>query len=74
MYNPARVSGSEDCLYVNVFTKRGMSGDDATLKKVMVWFHGGAFIFGGAQHYPATYMLEEDIVLVRNLELGFRDN
>jgi carboxylesterase type B len=58
------VIGSEDCLYLNVFTKRGMAGDDATLKKVMVWIHGGAFIFGGIQHYPATYFMEEDVVLV----------
>jgi hypothetical protein len=58
------VIGSEDCLYVNVFTKRGMEGDDAGLKKVLFWIHGGAFIFGGAQHYPATYIMEEDVVLV----------
>ena len=56
--------GSEDCLYVNIFTKRGMEGDDAGLKKVLFWIHGGAFIFGGAQHYPATYIMEEDVVLV----------
>jgi carboxylesterase type B len=41
-----------------------MAGDDATLKKVIVWIHGGAFIFGGIQHYPATYFMEEDVVLV----------
>ena len=64
VYNPAKVIGSEDCLYLNVYTKRGMAGDDATLKKVMFYIHGGAFIFGGAQGYPATYFLEEDVVLV----------
>ena len=41
-----------------------MEGDDAGLKKVLFWIHGGAFIFGGAQHYPATYIMEEDVVLV----------
>ena len=60
--------GSEDCLYLNVFTKRGMEGDDAHPKKVMVWFHGGAFIFGGIQHYPANYLMEENIVLVNSFE------
>jgi hypothetical protein len=30
----------------------------------LFWIHGGAFIFGGAQHYPATYIMEEDVVLV----------
>ena len=64
VYNPAKVIGSEDCLYLNVYTKRGMAGDDATLKKVMFYIHGGGFIFGGAQGYPATYFLEEDVVLV----------
>jgi len=64
VYDPSTVIGSEDCLYVNIFTKRGMEGDDAGLKKVLFWIHGGAFIFGGAQHYPATYIMEEDVVLV----------
>ena len=28
VYDPSTVIGSEDCLYVNIFTKRGMEGDD----------------------------------------------
>jgi len=39
--------------------------DNGHLKKVMVWIHGGAFIFGGAYFYDAEYIMEEDVVLVR---------
>lgn len=64
MLNPSNTVGSEDCLFLDVYTKKGMSGDDASLKKVMVWIHGGAFIFGAADWYHADYLMEEDIVLV----------
>ena len=30
----------------------------------MVWFHGGAFVNGGANPYHPNYLMEEDIVLV----------
>ena len=31
---------------------------------MIVWFHGGAFIFGGIDYYDPQYMMEEEIVLV----------
>ena len=37
-----RVPQSEDCLYLDVWTK----GNDATRRPVMVWFHGGGYAFG----------------------------
>ena len=35
-----------------------------TKKQVLVWIHGGAFIFGGIDIYSPEYIMEEDIVLV----------
>ena len=43
--------GDEDCLYLNVFTRH--PGNPDAKKQVLVWVHGGAFIFGGAKLYPA---------------------
>ena len=31
---------------------------------MLVWIHGGAFIFGGAKLYNARYLMEEDVVIV----------
>lgn len=33
-------------------------------KQVLVWIHGGAFIFGGVNIYNPEYLMEEDIVVV----------
>ena len=33
-------------------------------KQVIVWIHGGAFIFGGIDYYEADYIMEQDVVLV----------
>ena len=42
--------GSEDCLYLNVFVnpKNTQNGGP---KQTLVWFHGGAFIFGGIDYF-----------------------
>ncbi len=31
---------------------------------MLVWIHGGAFIFGGAQPFRPDYIMQEDVVLV----------
>ncbi|XP_063592301.1 juvenile hormone esterase-like [Penaeus indicus] len=53
--------GSEDCLFLNVFTPRtfAMRG-----LPVMVFFHGGAFFAGGASIYKPDALLNHDVVLV----------
>ena len=58
---PTEVTGSEDCLYINVFTK---TLDVTARKPVLVFIHGGAFIAGGTSSLTAEYLLEEDVVLV----------
>ena len=35
-----------------------------TNKQVLVWIHGGAFIFGGIGVYNPEYIMEENVVLV----------
>ena len=74
-YSPAcmqtmnvRFGRSEDCLYLNVFTR---SLDVTALKPVIVFIHGGAFRSGtGANHGP-NQLLDRDVVLVTiNYRLG----
>nr|CAD7460789.1 unnamed protein product [Timema tahoe] len=45
--------GSEDCLYLNIFTPQ--LGPNSNLP-VMVWFHWGAFAFGSADLDPGHIM------------------
>ncbi|EDW14181.1 esterase B1 isoform X1 [Drosophila mojavensis] len=64
------VEGSEDCLYLNVYTKTLKS--DRPLP-VMVWIFAGGFQFGEATrdtHSP-DYFMQKDVVLVTiNYRLG----
>lgn len=58
-----KVEGSEDCLYLNVYTNN-VKPDKA--RPVMVWIHGGGFIIGEANRewYGPDYFMKEDVVLV----------
>lgn len=68
------VKGSEDCLYLSVFTpnlprSRSRSSRRRSRQReenlpVMVYFFGGAFIGGYAQGYGADYFMDKDVVLV----------
>ncbi|GAB0087666.1 esterase B1-like [Sergentomyia squamirostris] len=55
------IQGSEDCLYINVFTK------NLTPKKlapVMIFIHGGAMAgSSGVEMYGPDFLLQKDIVL-----------
>ncbi|XP_052872785.1 esterase B1-like [Anopheles cruzii] len=65
-----KIIGSEDHLYINVYTKQ--------LKPVkplpvMLWIHGGAFMrgSGGTEMYGPDYLIQKDIVLVTfNYRIG----
>ena len=80
-YNPTSRFrlGSEDCLYLNIFTSQiSSNGDDETTsllerKPVVVFIHGGAFVIGSNDDrlYGPEILLDKDIVLVCiNYRLG----
>ncbi|RKT02665.1 carboxylesterase type B [Streptomyces sp. 3211.6] len=66
---PGGVSGSEDCLYLNVTAPAGRG----PARPVMVWFHGGGFRFGSADSYrpqPLAVRGDGAVVVTVNYRLG----
>lgn len=66
------IEGSEDCLYLNVYTPDPVPETSAPLP-VMVWFHGGGWQCGSgiSSFYGPDFLLDHDIVLVSaNFRLG----
>ncbi|KAI2473983.1 esterase B1 [Diabrotica virgifera virgifera] len=64
--------GSEDCLYLNVFT-RELPNVSKKLKPVMVWIHGGGYISDSScvDIFGPDFLITEDIVFVSmNYRLG----
>ncbi|KAL3274199.1 hypothetical protein HHI36_015615, partial [Cryptolaemus montrouzieri] len=60
------VEGTEDCLYLNVYTPNLTNKLD-----VIVYIHGGAFIFGSGASYQPHILLDRDVVYVSmNYRLG----
>ncbi|CAG9863868.1 unnamed protein product [Phyllotreta striolata] len=68
------VGKQNNCLNLNVYTKELPKPDGSSSKKpVMVFIHGGGFVFGSNKKtlFGAHYLLTEDIVLViPNYRLG----
>uniref|UniRef100_A0AAR5P4C2 Carboxylic ester hydrolase n=1 Tax=Dendroctonus ponderosae TaxID=77166 RepID=A0AAR5P4C2_DENPD len=68
-YSPStNVTGSEDCLYINVYTTN-VTGN----LPVMVWIYGGTFMGGTSAYYQygPDYFLEKGVVYVSfNYRLG----
>lgn len=53
----------EDCLYLNIYVPGKIS--TARNLSVMVWIHGGGFIFGAANQYkPQPMVLKGDVIVV----------
>jgi carboxylesterase type B len=52
---------SEDCLYLNIFRPAGTKAGDNL--PVMVWIHGGAFLFGSPATFPGNKYVEESIYM-----------
>lgn len=62
---------SEDCLYLNVFTKNLPSETHKSLKPVIAYIHGGSFQLGSASDHEPHFLMERDVVLVTiNYRLG----
>lgn len=54
---------SEDCLYLNVFVPARAS--PAAALPVLVWIHGGAFLYQGAGSFtPSKLVADQDVVVV----------
>lgn len=65
--------GDFDCLYLNVYTPQLPQEKNATLKPVMVWIHGGGFVYGSKNRDFADpeYFMDKDVVVVAiNYRLG----
>jgi len=65
----ASCAQAEDCLYLNVYepadTKKGAN------LPVMVWIHGGAFIFGSGSAYDGSQFAKQGLIVVTvNYRLG----
>ncbi|KAF4522636.1 hypothetical protein B566_EDAN011035 [Ephemera danica] len=64
--------GSEDCLYLNVYTRQ-LSETDMELLPVLFWIHGGAFYAGdgGTELNGPEFLMDQEILLVTiNYRLG----
>ncbi|XP_045772634.1 venom carboxylesterase-6-like isoform X1 [Maniola jurtina] len=69
-YDPFRrnIAGSEDCLFINVNTPNPNAG---ALMPVVIFIHGGAFMYGGGGGYSAVHLMDRDMVFVTlNYRLG----
>ena len=72
------IHGSEDCLYLNVYTRCLPTSFDEDANPhpklpVIVWFHGGAFCVGSnvSTMYGPDYLLDNEVILVGvNYRLG----
>ncbi|MFW0783281.1 carboxylesterase/lipase family protein [Gordonia sp. CPCC 206044] len=62
----------EDCLFLNVW--RPVGADDTSSLPVMVWLHGGAYVFGSGSQplYDATELVSggDVVVVTPNYRLG----
>lgn len=71
---PANVYGGncaqvEDCLYLNIYAPANANARSKL--PVMVWIHGGAFIFGSGATYDGTQFAKQDVIVVTvNYRLG----
>ncbi|KAJ8664462.1 hypothetical protein QAD02_006124 [Eretmocerus hayati] len=68
-----KIEGSEDCLYLNVFTPHTTFDESLVLRPVMVWIHGGAYKSGSsdASYYGPDFLVEQNVIIVSfNYRLG----
>jgi para-nitrobenzyl esterase len=65
--------GSENCLFLNVFTPHTESGDRSGHGlPVMFWIHGGGLINGSSTPYNPELLVRKDVIVVTiNYRLGY---
>jgi para-nitrobenzyl esterase len=65
----ATCAQAEDCLYLNLYVPADAKADSKL--PVMVWIHGGAFIFGSGSAYDGTHFAQQGVIVVTvNYRLG----
>ncbi|CAB0002547.1 unnamed protein product [Nesidiocoris tenuis] len=66
------IYGSEDCLYLNVYTPKLPDGKTkGKLLNVVFYIHGGAFMFLSGDRFGSEFLLDKDLVMVTlNYRLG----
>ncbi len=66
-------SGSEDCLFLNVYMPQQKPGENARRNlPVMVWIHGGSLIDGTGASYDPSEMVKQGVIVVTfNYRLGY---
>ncbi|XP_072384031.1 carboxylic ester hydrolase-like [Diabrotica undecimpunctata] len=63
--------GSEDCLYLNVYTPADLKSSNSQSLPVLVWFQGSAYQSGSTADVKPVYFMDYDVILVTvNYRLG----
>ncbi|KPI96265.1 Esterase FE4 [Papilio xuthus] len=62
-YSPKALVGSEDCLYLNVYTPC-LPAEKVAKLPVIFFVHGGRFLVGYGDYYQPDYLLKHDVILV----------
>lgn len=58
-------TGSEDCLYLNVFVPSNSTSIDSNVKlPVMFFIYGGGYVTGTARDFAPDFLMEEDVIVV----------
>ncbi|ODN01309.1 Venom carboxylesterase-6 [Orchesella cincta] len=67
-----RVVGSENCLYLNIYTPRPQYNKTSTRKyPTVIYIHGGGFLTGSGNDFGPAYLLQRNQILVTiNFRLG----
>jgi len=70
--NWGEIVGSEDCLFLNVWTPLDALGPSSSKIPVMVWIHGGSNVSGNANFYdPSELASSQNVIVVSiNYRLG----
>ena len=65
-FKEPEVYGSEDCLWVNVYTPK--IDENSKLKPVLVWIYGGRWLVGTAssKFYSPDFMMDHTVFIIED--------